>query len=590
MRLVTFRIRNFKSIIDTGNCHLSTSDNILVLAGQNEAGKTAVIQALIFFKKGATKEFERLLRRQNLSPEVTCSFELTKDEIEELFVQTNNESVKKYLLGNRGVSFVRGDVEHDNFKQIVLCEDDASKLEALFAEPSPISTEVAETTETEASSKEATQGHKRFISLQDFLVGKIKEFTFYDSFKDLLPGEVKISEIAKHSAIDDFEKVFQVDFRDVVKQDPRTIQRVEQRLAQNASDNLNTYWTQKLEEGGKYRFLVKIVPQAANPEVDSRIEFTIDRDDGDPLFLEQKSHGFRWFSAFNLRLRAIGANSALLNNLVILIDEPGQGLHERAQRDVKRVIEELASNGAQIIYTTHHPNLIGTQGNEFARIRLVSNSKEIGTKVETVAQFASRSDQGSKDALSPIVTAMGIHSVQSLLDKARHNVVVEGISDHYYLSAFKALLNEDEQICFLPACGVQNVPNLVSVLIGWGYNYKAVFDDDPKSGRKAYNLLKERFYEKNDELTHQHVLKIDGCNGIEDVFSPGDFAKYVLDKNQTASGGRENSELAQGKKELYARLFLEKVKSQDIKLSKPTMDKIKSVFSWLHEHLDGNAK
>lgn len=303
--------------------------------------------------------------------------------------------------------------------------------------------------------------------------------------------------------------------------------------------------------------------------------------------MEQKSHGFRWFSAFNLRLRAIAANPDALKNLIILIDEPGQGLHEKAQSNVKRVIEELGEKGAQIIYTTHHPNLIGTEGSEFARIRLVSNSKQHGTKVETVAQFASRADQGSKDALSPLITAMGIHSVQSVLDPKRLNVVVEGISDHYYFSAFKKLLNKDDRLFFLPACGAQNVPTLVSVLLGWGHNYKAIFDDDQKSGRKAYALLRDRFYEKQDDLAHKHIYKITGCHGVEDIFTNEDFVKYVLTSQAKTNNDLKNSELAGDKKELCARLFLEKVNGGQVKLSKKTIEQVEKVFTWLSEAFNG---
>ena len=41
MKLKTFRIKNIKSIIDSGVCHLA-SDNITIFAGQNESGKSAV--------------------------------------------------------------------------------------------------------------------------------------------------------------------------------------------------------------------------------------------------------------------------------------------------------------------------------------------------------------------------------------------------------------------------------------------------------------------------------------------------------------------------------------------------------------------
>lgn len=45
MRLFSFRVVNFKSIIDSGDCKLSDLDNILILAGQNESGKSSVLEA-----------------------------------------------------------------------------------------------------------------------------------------------------------------------------------------------------------------------------------------------------------------------------------------------------------------------------------------------------------------------------------------------------------------------------------------------------------------------------------------------------------------------------------------------------------------
>lgn len=42
MRALAFRIRDFKSIVDSGIC-LPSGDNITIVAGQNEAGKTALL-------------------------------------------------------------------------------------------------------------------------------------------------------------------------------------------------------------------------------------------------------------------------------------------------------------------------------------------------------------------------------------------------------------------------------------------------------------------------------------------------------------------------------------------------------------------
>ena len=43
MRLYSFRVQNFKSIIDTGEVKLPLDDNVTILAGQNESGKSSIL-------------------------------------------------------------------------------------------------------------------------------------------------------------------------------------------------------------------------------------------------------------------------------------------------------------------------------------------------------------------------------------------------------------------------------------------------------------------------------------------------------------------------------------------------------------------
>ena len=123
-------------------------------------------------------------------------------------------------------------------------------------------------------------------------------------------------------------------------------------------------------------------------------------------------------------------------------------------------------------------------------------------------------------------------------------------------------------------------------MIGWGCNYKAVFDDDPSQGRKAYNQLKRQFYEDDDTLAHEHVLKIPGCNGIEDVFKPSDFESLVLGRKRTKDESRKkNSEIVKDSgKEMYARMFLEKIDSgSQVLLSKETKSNFEKIFKWIYD-------
>jgi len=586
MRLVSFQAKNFKSIIDTGVCHVADQDNIIVLAGQNEAGKSAVIEALAFFGNGPSPDFERLHRRKEEDPEVVCEFVLNAQDVNQIFTKIRHEKLKHYLVDNPRIALVRRFAAKRGHTDIVLTEETAARLGPFWrsSEDSAHDAE-AEGLEEASARVDATRDVPPTITQQQVeaaLLECMKQFVFYDSFKDLLPSEIKIADIAANNAVQDFQQVFGVDFAQIVAKSQRDIRRIEGEIRVAATDDLNEYWTQHLERETKYSFLVAITRR--EPIETSTIEFMIARADNDPLYLEQKSNGFRWFSAFNLRLRALGVAADSICKLVIMIDEPGQGLHETAQRDLKRVIEEIAQKGAQVIYTTHYPNLIGTTGKEFPRIRLVSNTIGRGTRVETVSQFASRADVGASDALSPIRTAMGIQSIGAIIDATRQNVLVEGVTDHYYLSALQQLLDRSPDCRFLPACGVNNIPNVATILLGWGLSFLAVLDDDAGSGRKAYNLLKKEFYEGDDQRAREYVLKLTGCTGIEDVFSSNDFYKHVLcSERPTTADGPKNSQLANGQKELLARLFLEKATSGSVELDDGTKEKAKEIFDWLDE-------
>jgi len=71
MKLKAFRIKNFRSIVDTGWQNISP-DNITCLIGQNESGKTSVLEGLKVFYSGIISE--DVLRSDLSLPEVSCRF------------------------------------------------------------------------------------------------------------------------------------------------------------------------------------------------------------------------------------------------------------------------------------------------------------------------------------------------------------------------------------------------------------------------------------------------------------------------------------------------------------------------------------
>lgn len=71
MRLSAFRIKNFRSILDTDWQNMSP-DNVTCLIGQNESGKTSVLEALEAFHSGTISE--DVLRSDLALPEISCRF------------------------------------------------------------------------------------------------------------------------------------------------------------------------------------------------------------------------------------------------------------------------------------------------------------------------------------------------------------------------------------------------------------------------------------------------------------------------------------------------------------------------------------
>ena len=75
MKLTSFNIQNYRSIVHSGWCYLA-HDNITALIGQNESGKTSVLEALHSFYTGLIHE--DVLRSDLSLPIVSCRFELEK--------------------------------------------------------------------------------------------------------------------------------------------------------------------------------------------------------------------------------------------------------------------------------------------------------------------------------------------------------------------------------------------------------------------------------------------------------------------------------------------------------------------------------
>ena len=104
IKLTAFRIRNFRSIVDTGWQSLSP-DNITCLIGQNESGKTSVLEALKVFYSGMISE--DVLRSDLTLPEVSCRFSIPEGWLLKVTDNPGTE-LKELLSGLNHIELTRG--------------------------------------------------------------------------------------------------------------------------------------------------------------------------------------------------------------------------------------------------------------------------------------------------------------------------------------------------------------------------------------------------------------------------------------------------------------------------------------------------
>jgi len=569
MILGKIRIRNFKSIIDSEDVYLSKSDLITILAGQNESGKTAFLRALKFFEEGAYDGFEEEDRRMRTSPRIECTYYLTNDEVEQLKSDTNNQIAT--FFEKNGVTFVRGDIDKDDFDEIeLILPEEVQNMINEFNNASADSSD----DENETEDDEKVDEQEEFDAY-DYFNELRPSFVFYSSFREsILPGKIMYNEIPNNQAVQDFEKIYQVDFQYLLSASTSDQEREEEqdRIRNEAAASLNDYWNQVISgEEVEYKFSISIHNNNTN-EDQGYVTFFVSQGDGPQLKISQKSHGFQWFSGFNLRLRA-HQKELDENGIILLIDEPGQGLHEQAQKDVANVLEELATESKmQIIYSTHQPILLGGEDLKFSRLLLVERSKDNGSKFRTITKLIT--ENGSKDALSPIKTALGLVSISRLPIPANKKVlIVEGVSEYFYL---RTLFGADFVI--IPSTGVDQIPNILSILYGWGVNAKVLLDDD-RQGRAVFNKIKKEFF-ANGELDgiDKMVLKIPEATGIEDLLSEGIIKNIMSNFNKEYDNKKSKIEnVKEIGKIIFAKTFFDQFNENLAGIDKETIENFKQI-------------
>ena len=561
MRLTKARVQGYRSIIDTGYFDVENDKTIFI--GPNEAGKTAILQALQKLNAPeGTASFDPLrdyprskydedIKNGKVDPSkftvVEGHFILEDEDKEDIPQDYQNilyvfgrhlDNTAWHRLDNAPEQLSFSDIEKDLLK---LCQhykntsqaksEPEAKQTAIQNGYDSVTTELQRTsTITAEKAKKITEWIKNNVSYLDD--DSATEEKRYDKLIELLEKPIKRDEVLKicNKKLPKFI-LFSNYFRiRPVLHLRKLAERIDKKMLDDEQYDYGNicllkflgFTPKELADAGdtskfdlnkpdqyeQYRAqldkrdyqlnaatirLTNAICEIWNPKKDGRdanklrikvdgqyLKVVVEDDLGVEVELDQRSEGFRWMVSFYAVFFAEASDKH--KNAILLLDEPGQSLHALKQAEFIETITKLSDNN-QTLYTTHSPFLVGS--NELDKVRVVEMpDRTVGTKVNV---SLTASDSG---AMLPLQEALGYDLAQSLFFHKK-NLVLEGLTDMWYLESLSDLLKADgktginDQIALIPANSASKVVYFATILHAQNLKLAALLDSDAEGDTAA---------------------------------------------------------------------------------------------------------
>lgn len=562
MKLKKVVIHKYKSVSEKQE--FLVEDDITILVGMNESGKTSALEVVAKtnyfqpdeqFKFSLTHDYPRKEKKKvdktGEDPEaVTCYYEIDDN----LFEQIENEIGKgalhskefsnttKYSNRNtwNGVKVDRKKFIAQKTKELGISSNALNeKLEKVN------SIEELNLLKSEYTEEKYTQG---ISTLDKFFINEWKwesdplseyvarvylkpnkpKFLYYDEYFSL-PSRISIEKLQKNELNENeyktaralfeladinTEEILNADnFEDFIAELEATEAIISEELFKYWQTNKNlqiTFQIDKLEQTDQ-RNNTRIVEHILDVRVKSK---------GVSLPLRNRSKGFNWFFSFLVWFKKIQEDKN--SNYVLLLDEPGLNLHASAQADLLRFLEDLSEN-YQIIYTTHSPFMIAPD--KLHRVRTILETDD-GSKISESIQ------EKDPNTLFPLQAALGYDIAQNLF-VSKKNLLVEGVSDLIILTSLSGILETEKRtflrpdITIVPTGGLEKVATFISLLRGSKLEIACLLDSytDPKGKEKMEELIRDKIVQKNKIRFFDEYLSDYDRADLEDLFTKKDYLK-----------------------------------------------------------------
>lgn len=549
MKLKNITINNYKSFGENDN--FLFLDKLNAVIGKNESGKSNIVDAIVNIGEiGKTNEkyFLPKNRKNNGNINVILNFETYESE-KVLYGFEGNACVTVLSHGNYALS---GDLSEfilnsEQYSSIISKINEVRKSGISIQQQEDRSrfSKMVEELENAGnrifilwpSYMNVIQGLKKSNNQSSNIIASLIEeaIEFLKNIYSIFPKFIKIEDtmlsskynmqnISLDTLLGKFCFICNIDMEELINKIQSTDAVSRRNYERDINNNIKHYFTDEFnrfytQENVKIEFVIN--SKEFNIMVDTTNRY---------LDYDERSNGLRWYLSAFIQLEYMKKKfNEDSDNYIIVMDEPGVYLHPNAQREIVKLFNELIKRDNQIIYTTHSPFMLDT--NALQNVRAVIKDEDGFTHIYNKITTIPNSSKSKFDTITPLANAIGLNLNYNIGPSfEKKNIIVEGITDYFYLQGYFKCKNENEIPNIIPSTGADNVPAIASILFGWKCDFNILLDQDDK-GRLVYDSIND-----SKQLFAENIIFVDGNTTkisdkdfmIEDLLSESDKVKFGI--------------------------------------------------------------
>lgn len=573
MKLTQVEIRDFQSIRMSNPF---TVGDITCFVGKNEAGKTALFQALYRlnplvaedghydvttdYPRTDVESYRHALATGEGEPAtvVTATYTLDNTDVDSLQRELGDDILRSRELRlwrryeERAAPWGALEVNEENVLRILINKANLSPaaVEALSSCSSP--TQMLATAREQPQSPELQQLIKTLCLIEQYglsqylfetyLWPKVPKFLYFNQYYQLR-GCTNIEALLQRQESGQLEPadypllgllaLAHLNVAELLDpQRTRSLKNILEGAGNTLTRRIIRYWSQNKHL--LLRFDVRPA-QAEDPE-GMRQGTNLWTEIYDTLHLVTtelgtRSRGFVWFFSFLAWYWHIKTSRT---PLILLLDEPGFSLHGKAQGDLLRYFEEEIQGTQQLLYTTQSPFMVDSR--HFERIRIVEDKsteadtplppEQAGTKVYTDVRAV------GKESLFPLQGALGYELYHTFF-RGPLSILVESTTELLYLQTLSSLLEEhrreglDSRWVISPVGGAERVAPFVALLGGQKTVTVVALINLPRAERQLLDQQSQAtLFTRKHMLTFAEFIDAEEAD-LEDLFDPSFYLRLV---------------------------------------------------------------